>query len=78
MASPRRTSISRQRAASKSEPSRCAAIEDSHNGILSAAAAGMRVIAIPNREFAPGREALAKAARVLESLEELTPEVIEG
>jgi HAD superfamily hydrolase (TIGR01509 family) len=60
------------------EPSRCAAIEDSHNGILSAAAAGMRVIAIPNREFAPGREALAKAARVLASLEELTPEVIEG
>jgi HAD superfamily hydrolase (TIGR01509 family) len=60
------------------EPSRCAAIEDSHNGILSAAAAGMRVIAIPNREFAPGPEALAKAARVLETLEELTPEVIEG
>jgi HAD superfamily hydrolase (TIGR01509 family) len=60
------------------EPSRCAAIEDSHNGILSAAAAGMRVIAIPNREFAPGREALAKAARVLASLEELTPQVIEG
>jgi HAD superfamily hydrolase (TIGR01509 family) len=60
------------------EPSRCAAVEDSHNGILSAAAAGMRVIAIPNREFAPGREALAKAARVLESLEELSPEVIEG
>ena len=60
------------------EPSRCAAVEDSHNGILSAAAAGMRVIAIPNRDFPPGREALAKAARVLESLEELTPEVIEG
>jgi HAD superfamily hydrolase (TIGR01509 family) len=60
------------------EPSGCAAIEDSHNGILSAAAAGMRVIAIPNRDFAPGREALAKAARVLQSLEELTPELIEG
>ena len=60
------------------EPSRCAAIEDSQNGILSAVAAGMRVIAIPNPEFAPDREALAKAARVLESLEELTPEVIEG
>jgi HAD superfamily hydrolase (TIGR01509 family) len=60
------------------KPSRCAAIEDSHNGILSAAAAGMRVIAIPNREFAPKQEALAKAARVLESLEDLTPEVIEG
>ena len=62
----------------ETEPSRCAAIEDSHNGILSAAAAGMRVIAIPNREFAPGREALVKAARVLESLDELTPELIEA
>ena len=62
----------------ETEPARCAAIEDSQNGILSGAAAGMRVIAIPNREFAPGREALAKAARVLESLDELTPEVIEG
>ena len=60
------------------ESSRCAAVEDSHNGILSAAAAGMRVIAIPNRDFPPRQEALAKAARVLESLEELTPEVIEG
>jgi HAD superfamily hydrolase (TIGR01509 family) len=62
----------------ETDPSRCAAIEDSHNGILSAAAAGMHVIAIPNREFPPGREALAKAARVLESLDELTPEVIQA
>jgi len=60
------------------EPSRCVAIEDSHNGILSAVAAGMRVIAIPNRTFAPGREALAKADRVLRSLDQLTPEVIEA
>jgi HAD superfamily hydrolase (TIGR01509 family) len=59
------------------EPSRCVAIEDSHNGILSAAAASMRVIAIPNRAFPPGEEALAKAARVLGSLDELTPELIE-
>jgi HAD superfamily hydrolase (TIGR01509 family) len=59
------------------EPSRCAAIEDSHNGILSAVAAGMRVTAIPNRAFPPAREALAKAAVVLASLDELTPEVIE-
>ena len=60
-----------------SEPSRCVAIEDSHNGILSAVAAGMRVIAIPNRDFPPGRDALAKADRVLASLDELTPEVID-
>ena len=59
------------------EQSRCVAIEDSHNGILSAAAASMRVIAIPNRAFPPGEEALAKAARVLGSLDELEPELIE-
>src|SRR5207247_5988112 len=33
---------------------RCAAIEDSHNGIRSAKAAGMRCIAIPNPHFPPG------------------------
>jgi HAD superfamily hydrolase (TIGR01509 family) len=59
------------------EPSRCAAIEDSHNGILSGVAAGMRVIAIPNDAFPPGREALVKATRVLASLDELTPAAIE-
>ena len=35
------------------EPGRCAAIEDSENGILSAKAAGMRVLAIPNLQFPP-------------------------
>jgi HAD superfamily hydrolase (TIGR01509 family) len=59
------------------EAASCVAIEDSHNGILSAAAASMQVIAIPNRAFPPGEEALAKAARVLDSLEELTPDLIE-
>ena len=57
-------------------PLRCAAIEDSHNGILSAAAAGMRVIAIPNRDFPPGEEALAAAAQILPSLEDLTVEAV--
>jgi HAD superfamily hydrolase (TIGR01509 family) len=61
----------------EAEPPRCAAIEDSHNGILSAAAAGMRVIAVPNRAFPPGEEALARTGRVLSSLHELTPEVVE-
>jgi HAD superfamily hydrolase (TIGR01509 family) len=60
------------------EPSHCAAIEDSHNGMLSASAAGMQVIAIPNRTFPPGEEALAAAARILHSLAELTPEVVEA
>jgi HAD superfamily hydrolase (TIGR01509 family) len=58
-------------------PVRCAAIEDSQNGILSAAAAGMRVIAVPNRAFPPSEEALAAAARVVPSLEDLTEAVVE-
>lgn len=34
----------------------------------------MGVIALPNREFPPGAEALALAACTLQSLMELTPE----
>ena len=34
-------------------PERCAAVEDSGNGIRAAHAAGMRVIAIPNRRYPP-------------------------
>src|SRR5918998_502755 len=41
------------------DPSRSAAVEDSRSGILSASAAGMRVVAVPNRRFPPGEEALA-------------------
>jgi HAD superfamily hydrolase (TIGR01509 family) len=59
-------------------PERCAAIEDSENGIQSAAAAGMCVVAIPNRVFPPGQEALSLAASMLGSLAELTPEAIES
>jgi HAD superfamily hydrolase (TIGR01509 family) len=59
-------------------PAECAAIEDSHNGILSASAAGMRVVAVPNREFPPAADALARADLVLDSLAELTPEAIEA
>jgi HAD superfamily hydrolase (TIGR01509 family) len=53
-------------------PGDCAAIEDSRNGIRSAVGAGMRVIAIPNRAFPPGDEALGDAAVTLPSLEDLT------
>ena len=56
--------------------SRAAAIEDSANGLRSAAAAGLHVVAIPNREFPPDADALALADRVLASLDELRPEVI--
>jgi HAD superfamily hydrolase (TIGR01509 family) len=58
------------------EPTSCAAIEDSENGIRSAAAAGMRVIAIPNRVFPPSDEALSVAHAVLRSLDELTADAV--
>jgi len=57
-------------------PARCAAVEDSHNGIRSAKAAGMRCIAIPNPHFPPG-EATAEADAVVGSVAELEPDVVE-
>jgi len=59
-------------------PERAVAVEDSHNGILSARAAGMSVIAVPNPHFPPRPEALAEADVVLGSLAELTPDVVEA
>jgi HAD superfamily hydrolase (TIGR01509 family) len=58
-------------------PGRCAAVEDSENGIRSAKAAGMRVLAIPNPLYPPAEDAFALADDVLESLEELTPSRVE-
>jgi HAD superfamily hydrolase (TIGR01509 family) len=58
-------------------PARAAAVEDSHNGIRAAKAAGMRVIAIPNRRFPPGDEALAEADLVVETLAGLTAGAVE-
>jgi HAD superfamily hydrolase (TIGR01509 family) len=59
------------------DPARCAAVEDSHNGILAARAAGMRVVAVPNAGFPPGDEALTAADVVVPSLAQLVPSVIE-
>jgi HAD superfamily hydrolase (TIGR01509 family) len=59
-------------------PQRCAAVEDSGNGIRAAHAAGMRVVAIPNRRYPPADDAVALAKVILRSLEELTPDVISG
>ena len=56
----------------------CVAIEDSHGGIRSAKAAGMRVLAIPNASYPPDDEALAQADVVLGSLSELTAENVSG
>lgn len=58
-------------------PLRSAAVEDSTNGLRSAAAAGMLVVALPNRAFPPTADALALAAVTLDSLAQLTTRVLE-
>jgi HAD superfamily hydrolase (TIGR01509 family) len=58
-------------------PLRCAAVEDSENGIRSAKTAGMQVLAIPNQRYPPAEDALALADDVLRSIRELTPEILE-
>jgi HAD superfamily hydrolase (TIGR01509 family) len=57
-------------------PTSCAAIEDSSNGLRSAAAAGLRVIAIPHSRYPPDPDALAAASLVLPTLVDLTPDII--
>jgi HAD superfamily hydrolase (TIGR01509 family) len=59
------------------DPRRSAAVEDSTNGLRAADAAGMLVVALPNREFPPEGEALGLAAVVLGSLDELSPATFE-
>lgn len=60
------------------DPARAVAIEDSSNGLRSAAAAGMKVIAVPHEAFPPADDALALAAAVVGSLDEVTVELVEG
>ena len=55
----------------EADPAHTAAVEDSSNGIRSAHAAALAVVAIPNREFAPDPSALALASTVLSNLDEL-------
>jgi HAD superfamily hydrolase (TIGR01509 family) len=52
-------------------PSECIAVEDSASGIRAAHAAGIRVVAYPNRHFPPSGDHLALADVVLESMAEL-------
>jgi HAD superfamily hydrolase (TIGR01509 family) len=60
------------------QPGACAAVEDSSNGLRSAKAAGMHVIAIPRPKYPPDPDALAGAGLVLTSLTELTPAAVAG
>jgi HAD superfamily hydrolase (TIGR01509 family) len=58
------------------DPRRCAAVEDSQNGIRSAHAAGMKVVAVPNPHFPPDAASLALAGVVVDSLAALRPELL--
>jgi HAD superfamily hydrolase (TIGR01509 family) len=57
-------------------PQRCAAVEDSSNGLRSAAAAGLRVIAVPHPKYPPAPDALEAAALVLPGLAGLTADAV--
>jgi HAD superfamily hydrolase (TIGR01509 family) len=57
-------------------PPDCAAVEDSSNGLRSAAAAGLRVVAIPQPQYPPDPDALARASLVLPSLAGLTTDAV--
>jgi HAD superfamily hydrolase (TIGR01509 family) len=57
-------------------PETCAAVEDSTNGLRSAAAAGLQVIAVPHPRYPPEPDALHAARLVLTGLAELTAQAV--
>jgi HAD superfamily hydrolase (TIGR01509 family) len=59
-------------------PGAAAAVEDSSNGLRSAAAAGLHVIAVPRPEYPPAADALDQAQAVLGGLDELTVDLVAG
>jgi HAD superfamily hydrolase (TIGR01509 family) len=59
-------------------PERCVAVEDSSNGLRSAAGAHMAVIAVPNPHYPPDSDALALAAAVVTAVADVTPELVES
>ncbi|MEV2268305.1 HAD family hydrolase [Nonomuraea africana] len=60
------------------DPGGCVAVEDSSNGLRSAHAAGMRVIAVPHPVYPPAPDALALAAEIVKSLDDLTPDLVDS
>jgi HAD superfamily hydrolase (TIGR01509 family) len=57
-------------------PGACAAVEDSTNGLRSAAAAGLQVIAVPHPRYPPDAAALRPARLVLTGLDGLTAQAV--
>jgi HAD superfamily hydrolase (TIGR01509 family) len=60
------------------DPGECVAVEDSSNGVRSAAAAGMRVIAIPTERYPLDDDAAATASLTLHRLDQLTVDSVEA
>lgn len=60
------------------EAAGCVAVEDSSNGLRSAAAAGMTVIAVPNPHYPPAADALSLAAVAVEGVGAVTPGLVES
>jgi len=58
-------------------PEVCAAVEDSSNGLRSAGAAGLAVVAVPHGVYPPAPDALALASLVVSDLRELSVEAID-
>lgn len=58
------------------DPGQAIAIEDSSNGLRSAATAGLGVLAVPHAAFPPSGDALALADVVVDSLNEITLELV--
>jgi HAD superfamily hydrolase (TIGR01509 family) len=61
----------------RADPRTCVAVEDSANGLRAAAAARMRVVAVPNPHFPPPADALAHAVATVRTPAGLTPELID-
>ena len=59
-------------------PASAVAVEDSSNGLRSAAAAGLLVIAVPHPRYPPDPDALASARAVLPALSGLTVDLVAG
>ena len=59
-------------------PAHAVAVEDSSNGLRSAAAAGLPVIAVPHPRYPPDPDALALARLVLPSLADLAADAVAG
>jgi HAD superfamily hydrolase (TIGR01509 family) len=58
------------------QPVQAIAIEDSSNGLRSAAAAGLGVLAVPHAVFPPSEDALVLADVIVDSLDEITLDLV--